>query len=127
MDWSFQDKCYNDSCSRKKFVTGQLVCQVALGDYWLGYQTPTRGGIIGEWHLDCFSEGYSKYFHEVTSVEQCCFCERRIKDREEVTYGVQGFKPGPPYVRPEVRGSKILFLICKKCMRTRDLGRISFW
>lgn len=125
--WRNQTRCYRDECLRKKLVADEVVCQVSLGEYWPSYQTPTRGGVIGEWHAECFEESFSTIFTRKAKAGQCYFCQKNIRDREEVIYGVKGIKPQPPYVRPEQRGHSILFLVCKKCMQVHDLGRISYW
>jgi hypothetical protein len=129
MAWRAQERCYNDSCARRALKPGEIVCQVVVGEYWPQNITPTRRGMIGEWHVECFEEGFSNIFKTGLAAEQCYFCKRQIKDREEVIYAVRGFKHSLPSVRPESRGEELLFVICKKCMRerTNSLGRIGYW
>jgi hypothetical protein len=127
MAWDAQEKCYRDGCRRKKLEAGEVVCQVALGQHWSPYETPTRGGVVGEWHEACFEESFPALYQSEPNGAACFSCARPIDNLEEVVYGVRGLKPRPPFVRPEERGHSVLFVLCQKCMFTRDFGRISYW
>lgn len=108
--------------------SGQEVYQLALGNYFRGWETPTYSWEpLREWHSQCFSS--FPLLHQ-DEPYYCSLCDDDFEESEKVVYVSHGFRPTTGYTRPERRGYGIQYIAHRRCFARAypgDVAAAVFW
>jgi hypothetical protein len=107
-------------CSKPVRVRTRIF-QISFGQYFRGAETPTyqdSSSVLYEGHESCFDNFSTEAQREPYRYS---ICNRSIRHRANVIYGVVGSKPALGYKRPERRGHEMPFIAHISCWEREPL------